>query len=576
MPPATALRSQLLECLNPLYGQRAAACLDRIMALAARFGSRPAGRDCALWDERDVVLITYGDQVRRHGQAPLETLRQFLLQQGLRDLISIVHVLPFCPSSSDDGFSVSDYRQVDPALGAWQDLHRLGESFSLMFDLVLNHCSARHDWFQAYLAGRPPYTGYFIEADPALDLSLVTRPRSSPVLTSVQTATGLRHVWTTFSADQVDLNWSNPELLLEMLDILLFYVAQGARIIRLDAIAYLWKRVGTPCIHLPETHLVVKLLRRLLDALAPGTLLLTETNVPQRENLSYFGAGDEAHLVYQFSLPPLALDAFSSGDARAWMDWLAALEPARPGTAYLNFTASHDGVGLRPLEELLPAQRVERLIAAMHARGGLISTRRLPDGRERAYELNIAYFSALDDPDRPGGAAHVRRFLASQAVMLALRGIPAVYFHSLVATPNALDGVRQTGRARSINRHKFDWDPLQARLADPNGAPRQVLDLYRHMLDTRRQQPAFHPDAHQEVVALHPEAVVSFLRICPKQGQHILVAVNVSHRPVSVALPAPFDRDRPTALLSIGAQWETTRQLQLSPAGAVWLRAAGT
>ena len=321
---------------------------------------RIRARQYGPWDERDVVLIAYGDQVSDHGCSPLACLQRFLLNHQLHKLVTTLHILPFFPYSSDDGFAVINYREVDPAIGSWADIRRLNESFALMFDLVLNHCSTRHQWFQDCLADRPPFRDYFLEVDPQADCSRVTRPRSSSLLTPFQTAAGTRHLWTTFSDDQVDLNWRNPHLLVEMLDTLLFYVQQGARIIRLDAVAYLWKSLGTSCIHLPESHAVVRLMRALLDIVAPGRLLLTETNVPHPENVSYFGACDEAHLVYQFSLPPLLLDAFVAGDAALLMDWLQQLEPASPGTTFLNFTASHDGIGLRPLEGLIPPERLQR------------------------------------------------------------------------------------------------------------------------------------------------------------------------------------------------------------------------
>ncbi len=187
-----------------------------------------------------------------------------------------------------------------------------------MFDAVINHISQHSRWFQGYLSGQEPYTDYFVEVDPAADLSDVVRPRTLPLLTPVETADGTKHVWTTFSADQIDLNYASPDLLLEVLDVLLTYVQQGAQLIRLDAIGFMWKEIGTTCIHLPQAHSLIKLMRAALDEAAPETLLVTETNVPHAENISYFGDGyDEAQMVYNFTLPPLTLHAFLTGDASA-------------------------------------------------------------------------------------------------------------------------------------------------------------------------------------------------------------------------------------------------------------------
>ncbi len=546
------LKQRIQRRLHRLYGSRAAECFERLVTLAARYEPELPARK-SRWDERDVLLITYADQVRCPGAVPLGCLEQFLADAHLEPLLSTVHLLPFFPWTSDDGFSVVDYRQVDPAVGDWSDVAELGKRYELMFDLVLNHVSSRSAWFKGYLEGREPYTRYFIEVDPAEDVSMVVRPRSLPLLIPVETSRGTRHVWTTFSEDQIDLNFAEPDVLVEMLDVLLFYLRQGARIIRLDAIAYLGKRLGTPCIHLPETHEVVKLMRDLVDELAPGAILLTETNVPHEENISYFGTGDEAHMVYQFALAPLLLEALLSGDATLLARWLAGLAPPPAGCTVLNFTASHDGVGVRPLEGLVPPERFDRFLAAIRARGGHVSTKRNADGTDSPYELNITYFSALAEPDRekgtgtfcrngPSGATRktdlspfhapsmqVRRFLAGQAVMLALRGIPAVYFHSLVGTPNDTDGVEATGRARSINRRKFTREQLDAMLAR-RSPQAQVLEGYRSMLAARIAQPAFHPDGDQKVVELPDPGLLGFVRTSPDGRQRILVLLNVSDR----------------------------------------------
>ncbi len=562
---------QVRSILSQLYGDRASVCWERLERSLASFRP-PASRRSSLWDQRDVVLITYADQVQQADCPPLQSLRQFLLDHSLDRLFTTVHLLPFFPYSSDDGFSVMDYLQVNPDFGDWPDVAALREHFDLMFDLVLNHCSRQHAWFQAYLRGQPPYDEYFIEVDPQTDLSTVVRPRSSPLLTPVQTNRGVRHVWTTFSADQVDLNYSNPLVLAEMLHVLLQYVQRGARIIRLDAIAYLWKKIGTPCIHLPEVHLVVKLFRRLLDGAAPGTLVLTETNVPHQENVSYFGDGDEAHVVYQFSLAPLLLDAFLTGDATPLMNWLESLAEDRfPATCtFLNFTASHDGIGVRPLEGLVSPERFARLIEAVRARGGLVSTRRQSDGTDAPYELNITYFSALDEPGGLPSELHARRFLSTQAVMLALKGIPGVYFHSLTATPNDLDGVRRTGVNRSINRRKFQREELEGLLRRPGSAQQFVFDRYRRMLAVRRLQPAFHPDAHQRPLQTGCPELIGFHRFSDQPRQNIWVLSNTSGHEVTLDA-ARLELGGEVSDLLSGEAVPASGSLRLQPWQTVWL-----
>ncbi len=571
LTPADTAR--LHDRLQRLYGHQAGACLQKLHELIGKYEPRLAGQESHDWDRQDVVLITYADQIQDEGEAPLRTLLRFLLQHRLDTRLSTVHLLPFFPSSSDDGFSVIDYQQVDPAVGDWEDVETLDKSFWLMFDLVLNHCSQQSAWFQNYLAGREPGLRYFIEVDPSLDLSMVVRPRSLPLLTPFETSRGTRHLWTTFSADQIDLNFAEPDLLLAMLDVFLSYIERGAQIVRLDAIAYLWKEIGTTCIHLPQTHEVVKLMRDLVDLLAPGVLLLTETNVPHRENVSYFGEGDETHLVYQFSLGPLLLDAFLTGDATPLKRWLAQLAPPREGTTYFNFTASHDGIGVRPLEGLVEPQRLAKLLQAVERRGGRISYKRNADGSQSPYELNITWFSALQPEGEYVGQQHVDAFLASQAVMLALQGIPGIYFHSLVGTPNDQAAVDHSGHARRINRRKFSWQELEHAIGDESSVQGRIFAGYKRLLDLRRVQRAFHPGGAQQVFNLDDPALVALLRASPDKSEHLLVLANISSTAREVDLqqfaPWTFSAD----LLNPDFRPDEAAPLKLEPYQVAWLRA---
>lgn len=566
----TQLADRIRPRLLALYGSRADWCWERLDEVFQRYSDLPQRRVGTLWDQRDIMLITYGDQIRNSHEAPLVTLGAFLKRHALDQVFSLVHILPFFPATSDDGFSVRDYRIVDPDLGSWSDIQSLGNRVDLMFDLVLNHASRSSDWFQKYLKGIDPYTNYFVEADKQDNLQHVVRPRTSPLLTPIQTSRGVRRVWTTFSDDQIDLNFAEPAVLVEMVDILLAYVRNGARILRLDAVAFLWKEPGTKCVHLPQTHWIVRLLRDVVEAIAPGTLLLTETNVPHDENISYWGDADEAHLIYNFSLPPLLLDAFLSGDATYFQGWLSETPSPPPGTSALNFTASHDGIGVRPLEKLVPEERVKQLVAAVESRGGLVTWRTGLDGRELPYELNITWFDALSDPSAPrGGPMHIQRFLASQTVMLSLKGIPTVYFHSLLGTTNDLEGVRRSGRARSINRQKFDLSELERRVA--TGHPSHtVWRSYCKLLAARRNVLAFHPDGGQETLRQSNPSVIAWMRRSPDHAQAILVAANVSDRAQSLDLRQYALRKAGKEILSGTNDDPALQTLLLQPYQVVW------
>jgi len=576
---SAAATEKIHSLLKMLYPGRVDEVAERLDELASQYQDLPKRDADRLWDEKDIVLITYGDQVRGGEGAALAAQTDFLLNHALKEGLSTVHLLPCFPYSSDDGFSVIDYREIDPAVGAWDDVEALGEHFDVMYDLVLNHCSQHSEYFKNYLSGIEPYNNFFIEADPSDErLAMVTRPRSLPLLTTYATSRGQKHVWTTFSDDQVDLNFAEPDVLVEMFDVLLTYAKKGGRIIRLDAIAYLWKKLGTNCIHLPETHAAVKLMRVLLDELSPGTILLTETNVPHSENVGYFGdnvpgenRGDEAQMVYQFSLSPLLFDAFLHEDATYLVRWLSKLEHFGGARTYFNFTASHDGIGVRPLEGLVPPERVDQLVEAVLARGGRVSTRRKPDGSDSPYELNITYFSAMaagETGDAGSDDRPVARFLASQAIMLALRGIPGVYFHSLVGTPNYLEGMAETGRARTINRRKFELDELEQIVGDKSSPQGRVFDAYRNLLKVRRQQPAFHPDAKQSVFGDAPPQLVAFARRSVDGSQTILVACNTSTTPVELPAAARVLCPKGTDLIT-GESISTDRPLP--PLRTVWL-----
>ncbi|HAK96230.1 MAG TPA: alpha-amylase [Planctomycetes bacterium] len=523
---ASQVMRRLAGRFRRLYGDEAERCLARLAMLVGRYGIEAdlAAEPRPPWDHRTALIITYGDMLHGPAEKPLATLKRFL-DTHLAGLVSHVHLLPFFPYSSDDGFSVIHYRKVNPDLGSWQDVEALGERFGLAADLVLNHVSRQSKWFGDYAHGIAPARHYFIEADPAADLGAVARPRSSPLLTQVATRGGPRYVWTTFSADQIDLNYANPDVLFEILDILLLYISKGARIIRLDAVAYLWKKPGTRCLHLPETHEIVKVLRDVLALVAPHVLLLTETNVPHAENVSYFGEGDEAHMVYQFALPPLILHAFLSGSTEALRAWGAGLADPPPGCTVLNFTASHDGIGLRPIEGLIDEAALAWLIARIQDSGGRVSMGKGPGGALRPYEINATWLDALNGAERPADV-QCRRFLSSQAVMLGLRGVPAIYFNSLFGARNDHALAEKTGLARSLNRTKWDVATLERLINDPLACERLIWEGYRGLLRVRAAHPAFHPDGRQTFLDAG-DGVLAFTREAPSGDERMLCATNV-------------------------------------------------
>ena len=532
----------IAEHLQALYGpQCVPGLLHRIADLIDR--SRPlipkpvAGVKRARLTADDVILITYADQVQEPSTAPLSSLAAFL-ERHVRGVVSSVHFLPFYPSSSDDGFSVIDYQRVDPSIGDWPDMTRMGQSFALMFDAVFNHASAQSEWFLGFLADDPRYRDFFVTVEGEPDLSAVIRPRALPLLTEFRRGRTSVRVWTTFSADQVDLNFANPEVLLAVLEVLLFYVIRGARFIRLDAIAFLWKEPGTTCLHLPRTHRTVQLLRAVLDRIAAKVVLITETNVPHADNVSYLGNGtNEAQLVYNFALPPLVLHSFIRGEANKLTAWAQSLQLPSPEAALFNFLASHDGIGINPVRGLLDEQEIQRIEERVVAHGGLISYKSLPDGSRATYELNINYFDALSDPaGQEPLTVQIARFLCAQAIMLAFPGVPGIYFHSLFGSRGNPQAAAATGIPRRINREKFRREQIERQLTDPGSRESQVFGGLKTLLRARHSQRAFHPGGKFQVLAWHSQ-VFGLLRTGIEDGADVLCLHNVSHEAVDVPLP---------------------------------------
>jgi glycosidase len=546
-----------------LYPQRQDEVLRGLHRLAEKWEPVLGGVPRHRADEGTAYLITYGDAFRRSGEVPLHTLAD-VVREHVGDAVSDVHLLPIYPWTSDDGFGVIDHREVNPDLGNWDDVARLRADHALALDFVANHVSASSPWFRGWLAGDARYDGFFLDPGPEFDTSSVVRPRISPLVHEYPRPDGtIARAWTTFGEDQIDVDPRTPAVLLELTDVLLGYVARGATTVRLDAIGFLWKESGTTCIHLPQTHAVVRLWRALLDDLAPGTRLLTETNVPHADNITYFGDGsNEANMVYQFALPPLVLHAFVTGRVTALARWAAGIRPVSETATWFNFLASHDGIGLRPTEGLLTDLDRALLVERTLARGGRVSMARRPDGSEGVYELNSNYLDVLVDPadDDPDGSAVVRG-LAAHAILLSVVGVPAIYYHSLFGSRQDHAGLAESGIARRINREVLDADALAEELAGPSRRSRMLTGL-RRLLQMRRTLPGFSPFADQVVVDVDPRVFAA--RRAPGTADEVLALVNVSGD--EVALPDVRGRDVLAGCAVDG--------LVLAPFGYTWIQRA--
>ncbi len=531
--------TERLGYLQTLYSEAEAAELaNGIESLIAQYASKVAmSAEPTRLTESDVALITYGDTLNESNTPPLRVLHRFH-REYLAGIFDLVHILPFHPYSSDDGFSVIDYKVIRADLGDWDDIENLSEDCRIMADAVINHLSSQSRWFKEYLAGNPEFADFFIDCDPDTDLSAVVRPRISPLLTCYNDASGRdRHIWTTFSADQVDLNFRNPSVLLAVIDVLFFLISKGASLLRLDAVTFLWKEPGTACANLAGTHALIKVMRSAVSALRDDVVAITETNVPHRENVAYFGNGyDEAHMVYNFALPPLIAHSLIQGDGRHLSQWAKGLTLPSNEVCFFNFSASHDGVGVRPVEEILNADELQQLVDATLAAKGRVSSRTTTDGKRRPYELNCTFLDLIARAGEPESVT-VSRFVAAQAIVLAMPGVPAIYIQSLLGTRNDFDLVEETGRARSINRSRHDYSTIESKLDDKDGLAGKIFTALTQLIRVRRKHPAFNPYAKFQVLDLG-DSVFALSRGGKSDGRRVCSIVNLAGQNVEVRIAA--------------------------------------
>lgn len=495
-----------------------------------------------LFTERDMILITYGDIIKSRKNTGLNTLHQFVKKYN-RGAINTLHILPFFPYSSDKGFAVVDYDQVDPNLGTWQDILDMDRDYKLMFDAVLNHCSSKSDMFKQFINGNLVFKDFFISYKSPNDLtpdqrSKIFRPRTSDILTRFETINGPRYVWTTFSEDQVDLNFRNPAVLMTVLEGLLFYIRHGANLLRMDAVTYIWAEPGTECVHLPQTHEIVRLIRDVIDTVSPGVAIITETNVPHKLNVSYFGNGyDEAHMVYNFALPPLVLHTFYREDATVLSKWAKELKPPSKVATFFNMLDTHDGIGLMGVKGIFSKEDIEFIIKKAKKHGALINYKMKEDRTQEPYEINSTWWSILnDDKSNENIDLQIKRALASRSISLVIQGVPGVYIHGILGTPNDYKLVKKTGVNRDINRGVIDPKTIEKQLQDAKSKFSSIRRLASDVYLKRTKERAFHPHGKLKVLMVST-SVFTVFRTSPEGDQHILAMTNVTSKTCQIEIP---------------------------------------
>ncbi len=572
-------RLKLYKLLETIYSNNTTEEIkfisNQLLQILDNFSEKSANEEISnreRLDESHSVLITYADSIYKNGEATLITLGELLINH-FGSLSKVVHILPFLKSTSDGGFAVSSYDSLEEKFGSWDDLKNISKHHVLMADLVLNHVSSSHPWVQQFIKSQEPGISNVFSPEQNLDWSSVVRPRSSSLFSQINTQDGPKQVWTTFGPDQIDLNWHNPKMTLEFLNLIIKYLSNGIKWFRLDAVGFIWKESGTTCLHLPKAHSLVKVLRILLNNLLEDGVLITETNVPQKENLSYLIPEDEAHMAYNFPLPPLLLEAIITSRADILNSWIYDWPKLPDDTTLFNFTASHDGVGLRALEGLMNDQRIKDLLINCEKRGGLVSHRRLSNGDDKPYELNISWWSAMEDSSRDSNRYQFERFVLTQLLVMALKGVPAFYLPALLASENDIKSFSMTGQRRDLNREKFKLDTLLSVLNNPESNANKNLKYLRKAMNVRSESKQFHPCSEMKCLSKGRSDIVVIKR---GKGPNSIFAIhNMTENKINYQLN---DNDLPQIqendfnmqdyLTSNKYNW---KNISLNPFQVIWL-----
>ena len=513
---------------------------SEIIQIIKRFNKKNPKRKKTI-SEKTSLVISYGDSVYSDKKGSIKVFQKFF-QKKLNKYFDTIHFLPFYPSSSDSGFAVKDHYKVENKLGSWSDIKNISKSNNIMADMVINHSSARGLWFKNFLKKKKPGKNYFLTVNSKFNTSKVVRPRDHKLLKKIKIFNKSDYLWRTFSPDQVDLNFKNPSVLLRFIKIMIHLINNGVTIFRLDAIAYLWKENGSKCINLKQTHEIIKLLRIVTSHLNIQTIIITETNLPEKENLSYFGKNDEANWIYNFSLPPLLIHGFLFENSSYLNKWSKSLPNTKYGNSYLNFIASHDGIGMRPTEGILNKEILNNLLKRLKKNGSKFSYRKISNKGKKVYEANITIFDALKKSDYdPKGKYFLERYVSAHAVMISFEGIPAIYFNSLFGTSNDEAKFIITGNNRDVNRYKWNFKNISKKLNDKKSKQSIFYQYICNLLNIRRAQKAFHPNASRLNINLGSN-IFCFKRTSIDKKQTILCITNLTSKTQTLKLKKMYKK----------------------------------
>ena len=480
--------------INKLY-------IREIIYLINKYNKNKKKEDLKI-NESTSLVICYGNSVTDGNKKSLKVFNKFY-KKHLKNNFDSVHFLPFYPSSSDSGFAVKDHYKIEPRLGSWKDVKIISKNCNVMADLVINHSSARGLWFSNFLKNKSPGKDYFFTVDKNFNSKKVIRPREHKLLKKIKLSDETKYLWRTFSPDQIDLNFKNPKVLIRFIKIIFNLINNGVRIFRLDAIAYLWKENGNTCINHTNTHNIIKFIRLVCNLLKTECIIITETNLPEKENLSYFGNNDEANWIYNFSLAPILVYSLLFEDSNKITKWSKNFPIAKLNNNYLNFIASHDGIGMRPIEGILSTNTQKKFLSRLKKNGGEFSYRKVQGVKKKVYEANITLFNAFKCSDfDKSGIFGFERYMAAHTIMISFDGIPAIYFNSMFGNSNDNSKYIISGNKRDLNRYRWNKDKIEDHLKDQNSKQNKYYKNMSNILAIRSKQKAFHPNAIRKTLKL--------------------------------------------------------------------------
>jgi len=480
--------------------------------------------------------------------------------------VNMLHIMPIlrCPEGrSDGGYAVSDFRQIDPRIGTLEDVQALADEMRardilLVLDVVVNHTSNEHEWARKAREGDPVYQDYYYTFDSRTVPDMFEQslpeifPETSPGNFTWDEEMG-RWVMTVFNDYQWDLNYSNPAVFIEMLDIILFWANQGADILRLDAVAFLWKKIGSTCQNEREAHLILQLLKDCCQVTAPSVLFIAEAIVAPVEVIKYFGEdaviAKECEIAYNATFMALLWDAMATKNSRLLNQGIKSLPVKLERATWLNYVRCHDDIGLGfddndiSLVEYEPASHRKFLIDyytgnfdESHARGVPFGhNEKTGDARISGSLASLAglqYALERDDPDAMDDA--IKNILLIHSLIMSFGGLPLLYYGDELGTLNDfsyLDDPLKAGDSRWVHRPHIDWERAENRNI-PGTIEYKIFSALKRMIAVRKEIEVFADFNNRELIDVDNPHLFVFGRYnLTKQAEDVLVVANFDGTP---------------------------------------------